>query len=123
MLAVFKPLQDILGDVGLVFTAQHDVHAGDFGDFLALELSVASRDHNQGVRILADEVADVLSALAVGKGGDAARVHDAHVGHFALGHGLYAVAGKQRLHGSGLREVELAAQRLEFHLVLDGIAH
>ena len=95
LLPVFKPLEDILGNLRFVLAAQHDVHAGDFGNLLTLELGITSRDHHQGVRILADEVADVLTALAVGKRGHATRVHYTHIRHFSPGNGLNTLLGEQ----------------------------
>ena len=84
MLAVLKPLEHIAGDVGLVFAAQHDIHPGNFGDFLALELGIAPSDHHQCIRVAADELSDVLPALAVGQSRHAAGIHHTHVGHLAL---------------------------------------
>ena len=78
-----------------MLAAQDDVHTVDFGNLFALELGVTTRNHHQGVRVLADEVADVLSALAVGQRRHAARVDDAHVGHFAWRSRQNAVLGEQ----------------------------
>ena len=114
-LPILKPLQHIAGDVGFLLTAQHDVHALDLGDFLAFELGIAARDHHQRVGELADKVADVLTALAVGQRCHATCVHHAHIGHLAFTDRHDAMCGKQRLHRCRLREVELAAQRLEFY--------
>ena len=49
-----------------MFAAQNDVNARDFGNFLALELGIAARNDHQRIRVLADEMSDVLATLAVG---------------------------------------------------------
>ena len=77
-----------------MLAAQYDVHTGDFGDFLAFELGIATGNHHQGVGILADEVADVLPALAVGKSRHTTCIHHAHVGRLALGDRHDAMLGE-----------------------------
>ena len=95
LLAVLEPLQHILRYFGLVLAAQDDVHTGNLGDFLALELRVTTGYHHQGVGVLADEVADVLAAFAVGQRGHAAGVHHAHIGYLTLADGHNAMPGKR----------------------------
>ena len=83
-LAVLEPSGHILSDVGLVFATKHDIHTWNLSDFLSLELGITARHNHQGIRILADEVSDVLSALAVGQGGHTTRIHHAHVRNIAF---------------------------------------
>ena len=78
-----------------MLTSQNDVHAINLGNLFSLELGIASCHDHQGIRILADEVTDVLTALAVGKRSHATRVHYTHIRHFSPGNGLNTLLGEQ----------------------------
>ena len=62
---------------------------------------------------------DVLSALAVGQGSHATRVYHTHVWNLATGNRHKAMLTQLRLHGGRFREIEFAAQRLEFYGMCD----
>lgn len=118
--AVVNPRPALSGQLGHTFeqiafvvVAQHDVHAFDRGDLLRSELRVAARHGNDRLRVAAVEPADQIAAFLVGVLRHGAAVDDAYVGLGRRGHTHEAAALELPGQSGGLREVELAAERME----------
>jgi hypothetical protein len=95
--------------LALVVVAQHQVHPLDGGDFLRLELRVAPRHGNDGLRVAAVELANQVAAFLVGVLGHRTAVYHADVGRSVRRHALETAARELAGQRRGLRKVEFAA--------------
>ena len=100
---------EVGGDVELLLGAHHQAHAVHPRHLLGAQLSIASRDDDEGVGVLAPSLADHVAAAAVGLLGDGAGVDDADVGTLPRTHATYALGQELPPYGGGLGEVQLAA--------------
>ena len=100
---------EVGGDVELLLCAHHQAHAVHPRHGLGAQLSIASRDDDEGVGVLAPSLADHVAAAAIGLLGDRAGVDDADVGTLPRPYATYALGQELSPDGGGLGEVQLAA--------------
>lgn len=104
---------DILDNLVFLVATEDECDARDFGDAGGLELGVAARHDDEGMRVVAQAAADHLSAFLVGLLGDGTGIDDVDVGLLVEIDTEETGLRHASAHFACLAEVEFAAEGVE----------
>ena len=108
-----RPFFDKVAEFELTVDAGDDLHTGQRGNFLAFQLSVATRNDDRSVGITAVERADCLTTFFVCKVSDRAGVYNDEVRNFSGSYATHSFFGKHARDGRSLGKIQFASESVE----------